>query len=152
MEVQSLNDLAVDGTLNTSKPATTIRFWNACSFGALLKKVSWWFGNSCGWMDSVIDLHTTGPDSRLDAYGTLFLLTEYHHNSIIKSWRGRVSCLVSTACHSYVAVHWSKYHCYKQALSRYDLRCLKATFNPNKQSNSWWWPLYCLLTVCRILP
>ena len=29
--------------------------------------------------------------------------------------------------------HWSKYHCYKQATSRYDVRCLKATLNRNKQ-------------------
>ena len=46
-----------------------------------------------------------------------------------------LSCHVSTAWHSCVAAHWSKYHCYKQAPSRYDLRCLKATLNPNKQTN-----------------
>ena len=48
-------------------------------------------------------------------------------------WRGGVSCPVSAAWHSCVAAHWSKYHCYKQAPSRYDLRCLKAPLNPNKQ-------------------
>ena len=30
------------------------------------------------------------------------------------------------------AAHWSKYYCYKQAPSRYDLRCFKAMLNPNK--------------------
>ena len=50
-------------------------------------------------------------------------------------WRSRVSCPVSAAWHSCVATHWSKYHCYKQAPTRYDLRCLKATLNPNKQIN-----------------
>ena len=40
--------------------------------------------------------------------------------------------VVSAAWHSCVAAHWSKYHCYKQAPSQYDLRCLKATLNPNK--------------------
>ena len=50
-------------------------------------------------------------------------------------WRGGVSCPVSAACHSCVAAHWSKYHCYKQAPSWYDLRCFKATLNPNKQTN-----------------
>ena len=34
--------------------------------------------------------------------------------------RGEVSCPVSTAWHSSVAVHWSKYHCYKQAPPPYD--------------------------------
>ena len=47
-------------------------------------------------------------------------------------WRGGVSCPVSAAWHSCVAAHWLKYHCYKQAPSRYDLRCLKATLNPNQ--------------------
>ena len=48
-----------------------------------------------------------------------------------------VSCPVSAALHSCVAAHWSKYqcHCYKQALSQYDFRCLKAMLNPNKQTN-----------------
>ena len=46
--------------------------------------------------------------------------------------RGGVSCPVSAAWHSSVAAHWSKYHCYKQALSWYDLICLKAIFNLNK--------------------
>ena len=32
-------------------------------------------------------------------------------------WPGWVSCSVSAAWHSCVATHWSKYHCYKQALS-----------------------------------
>ena len=49
-------------------------------------------------------------------------------------WRGGVSCLVSAAWHFCVAAHWSKYHCYKQAPSWYDLRFLKATLNPNKQT------------------
>ena len=43
---------------------------------------------------------------------------------------------VSEVCdrwHFSVAAQWSKYHCYKQAPSRYDLKCLKATLNPNKQ-------------------
>ena len=40
---------------------------------------------------------------------------------------------VSAAWHFFVIAHWSKYHCYKQAPSRFDLRCLKATLNPNKQ-------------------
>ena len=48
-------------------------------------------------------------------------------------WRGWVSCPVSAAWHSCVAAYWSKYHCYKQAPSWYDLRCLKATLNPNIQ-------------------
>ena len=41
---------------------------------------------------------------------------------------------VFAAWHSCVAAHWSTYHCYKQAPSQYDLRCLKATLNPNKQT------------------
>ena len=49
-------------------------------------------------------------------------------------WRGGVSCPVSAAWHFCVAAHWSKYHCYKQAPSWYDLRCFKATLNP-KQTN-----------------
>ena len=46
------------------------------------------------------------------------------------------SCPVSAPWHSCVAAHWSKYHCYKQAPSWYDLRCLKAKLNPNKQTPS----------------
>ena len=49
-------------------------------------------------------------------------------------WRGGVSCPVPAAWHSCVAAHWSKYHCYKQAPSRYDLRCFKAMLNPNNKS------------------
>ena len=45
-----------------------------------------------------------------------------------------MSCPVSAAWHSCVAAHWSKYHCYKQASSRYDLKCFKATLNTNKQT------------------
>ena len=30
---------------------------------------------------------------------------------------------------------WSKHHCYKKAPLQYDLRCWKATLNPNKQTN-----------------
>ena len=52
-------------------------------------------------------------------------------------WRGGVSCLVSAAWHFCVAAHWSKYHCYKQAPSWYDLRCFKATLNPNKQTKTY---------------
>ena len=51
-------------------------------------------------------------------------------------WRGGVSCPVSAAWHFCVAAHWSKYHCYKQAPSWYDLRCFKATLNPNKQARN----------------
>ena len=47
---------------------------------------------------------------------------------------GYLSYPVSAAWHSCVGAHWSKYHCYKQTRSRYDLRCLKATFNLNKQT------------------
>ena len=52
-------------------------------------------------------------------------------------WRVGVSCPESVEWHSCVTAHWSKYHCYKQAPSRYDLRCLKAmlNFNPNRQTN-----------------
>ena len=50
-------------------------------------------------------------------------------------WRRGVSYPVSAAWHSCVAAHWSKYQCYKQAPSFYDLRCLKVTLNPNKQTN-----------------
>ena len=46
-----------------------------------------------------------------------------------------MSCPLSAAWHSSVAAHWSKYHCYKQAPSRYDLRYLKAMLNPNKQKS-----------------
>ena len=42
--------------------------------------------------------------------------------------------VMSCAWHSCVAAHWSKNHCYKQAPSGYDLRCLKAMLNPNKQT------------------
>ena len=48
--------------------------------------------------------------------------------------RGGVSCSISAAWHSTVAAHWSKYHCYEQAPSWYDLRCLKATLHLNKQN------------------
>ena len=58
--------------------------------------------------------------------------------SVHAMWRDGVSCPVSVAWHSCVAAHWSKYHCYKQAPSRYDLRCLKATLNPIKQTNNLW--------------
>ena len=51
-------------------------------------------------------------------------------------WRGGMSCPVSVALHFCIAAHRSKYHCYKQAPSRYDLRCSKATSNPNKQTNN----------------
>ena len=48
----------------------------------------------------------------------------------VTGW-GVMSCVCGMAfC---VAAHWSKYHCYEQAPSRYDLRCLQATLNPNKQ-------------------
>ena len=50
--------------------------------------------------------------------------------------RGGVSCLVSAAWHSWVAAHWSKYHCYKQAPSRYDLRCLKTMLNQKKKTEN----------------
>ena len=50
-------------------------------------------------------------------------------------WQGGVLCPVSAAWHFCVAAHWSKYHCYNQAPSWYDLRCFKATLNPNKQTN-----------------
>ena len=65
-------------------------------------------------------------------------------------WRGRVSCPVSAAWHSCVAAHWSKYHCYKQAPSRYDLRCLKATLNPNKQTKMFWGIFFILQVVYMI--
>ena len=49
-------------------------------------------------------------------------------------WRG--GCVMSGVCDMafLFAAHWSKYHCYKQAPSRYDLRCLKETLNTNKQT------------------
>ena len=50
-------------------------------------------------------------------------------------WQGVMSCPVSAAWHSCVAAHWSKYNCYKQAPSWYDLRCLKVRLNPNKVTN-----------------
>ena len=40
---------------------------------------------------------------------------------------------MSVALHSSVTAYWLKYHCYKQAASQYELRCLKATIKPNKQ-------------------
>ena len=42
-------------------------------------------------------------------------------------------CLYTAAWHFCVAAHWSKYLCYKQASSWYDIRCFKATLNPTKQ-------------------
>ena len=51
-------------------------------------------------------------------------------------WLSGTSCPVSAPWHSCVAAHWSKYHCYKQAQLWYDLRCLKAKLNPNKQTPS----------------
>ena len=62
--------------------------------------------------------------------GSCVFQCDVPHQCIL--WRGGVSCPVSAAWHSCVASHWSKYHCYKQASSWYDLRCLKATLNPNK--------------------
>ena len=74
-------------------------------------------------------------------------------------WRGGVSCPVYAAWHSCVTAHWSKNHCFKQAPSRYDLRCLKATLNPNKQTKdlpcSWrvvrLWGLTLFLACCEIV-
>ena len=63
-------------------------------------------------------------------------------------WRGGVSCPVSVAWHFYVAAHWSKDRCYKQATSSYDLRCFTATLNPNKQTNL----IRPILSVCFLWP
>ena len=52
----------------------------------------------------------------------------------ISTVTGGVSCNVSAAWYSCVAAHWSKYHCYEQALSRCDLRCPKAKLNPKQTS------------------
>ena len=70
--------------------------------------------------------HSTSMDSTATGWPRVCIL-----------WRGAVSCPVSAAWHFCVAAHWSKYHCYKQAPSWYDLRCFKATLNPNKQTNTW---------------
>ena len=78
-----------------------------------------------------------------DFLNTDISFCSFHHNSNCRGvvscvcilWRGGVSCPVSVYCDGvrchvlYLrhgipvwAAHWSKYHCYKQALSRYDLR------------------------------
>ena len=49
-------------------------------------------------------------------------IAQRHVGPVSVYWGG-VSCPVSAAWHSCVAAHWSKYHYYKQALLRYDLRC-----------------------------
>ena len=43
-------------------------------------------GHRCEREDSVMDSHTTGPDSRFGRHGlpSTELLTDHHHNSIIK--------------------------------------------------------------------
>ena len=67
-----------------------------------------------------------------------FHINGYHNDRsapCLYTVTGWVSCPVSAAWHSCVAAHWSKYHCYKQAPLRYDLRCLKATLNPNNQTS-----------------
>ena len=65
----------------------------------------------------------------------------------VTGW-GVMSCVCGMAfC---VAAHWSKYHCYKQASSWYDLRCLKATSIPNKQKIivvKWLWVNISLLSA-----
>ena len=53
----------------------------------------------------------------------------------VDTYGGGMPCPVSAAWHSCVAAHWSEYSCYKQAPSQYDLRCLKATLNPNIIAN-----------------
>ena len=45
--------------------------------------------------------------------------------------------VLSAALYSCVAAHWSSYHYDKQAPSRYDLRCFKATLNTNKQTKAY---------------
>ena len=45
-----------------------------------------------------------------------------------------ISSIVCSISSKYAShLNWSKYYCYKHAPSRYDLRCLKASLNPNKQ-------------------
>ena len=41
--------------------------------------------------------------------------------------------VLSVAWHTCEAAHLSNYHCYEQAPSGYDRRCLKETLNPNEQ-------------------
>ena len=124
--------------------------------------------SSCGRVESVMDLHTTGPGFK--TWWVLYTFyrasDDYHHNSIMKlsfpwyveghgrisrfglthdewvvvyssvtfhiigyndsvckQWSVGVSCPVSVAWHSCVTAHWSKYHCYKQAQSQYNLGC-----------------------------
>ena len=36
-----------------------------------------------------------------------------------------------------MTAQWSKYHCYKQALSHYDLRCMNAKLRLNKKHSNW---------------
>ena len=50
----------------------------------------------------------------------------------VTGW-GAMSCVCGMV-YSTVAAQWSKFHCYKQAPSSYDLSCLKVTFYPNKQT------------------
>ena len=61
----------------------------------------------------------------------------------IQWWDG-VSCLVSATWHSCVAAHWSSI---TATPSQYDLRCLKATLNPNKQTNL----VYCWCCRCSYI-
>ena len=46
-----------------------------------------------------------------------------------------------------MAAHWSKYHCYKQALSQYDVRCLKAMVNPNNNYTHFVYMVTCTYVV-----
>ena len=65
--------------------------------------------------------------------GSCVFQCDVPHQWIAQRQVGPVSVYCDGAWHSCVAAHWSKYHCYKKAPSRYHLRCLKATLNPNKQ-------------------
>ena len=65
-------------------------------------------------------VYFTSMDSTTTGRSCVYTVTEW------------VSCPVSVAWLSSVAAHWSKYHCHRQAPSRYDLRCSKAT---NKLTN-----------------
>ena len=113
---------------------------------------------SCGRAESVMDSHTTGhwcvwkvregfPGRVLPKTLKWVAVYSVWRSTSVDStctatgrplvcilWRGGVSCPVSAAWHSCVAAHWSKYHCYKQAPSQYDLSCLKTTLNLSKQT------------------
>ena len=102
-----------------------IIFWivsNAYCIYWLYLKV---FGSACNIIVQFLGLHSRNSPSMHCKLANMANI--WFH--LLQKWNSKEQ-------NSCVAAHWSKYHCFKQALSQYDLRCLKATLNPNKQAEN----------------